>query len=161
MKTHIKIFFITLFCILTIVNADEKNAIMMEKIDDPFAGMTNIMGASNVAQVKSMMGDKSKATNYKHCIQNIKTKGFINLYQGMKEEASEGGEYNDIKNITLVETCPLPANGGCDHGTRIEYFYTDSRTILEDQKEGCEYFKKKWLTFDYTSGSTKDTKAPR
>lgn len=57
--------------LVVITHAGEQNAVMLEKVDDPLAGMASIMGTSNVAQVESMMGDKSKATNYKHCIQNI------------------------------------------------------------------------------------------
>jgi len=35
----------------------------MEKVDDPFAGMANIMGAGNLALSKAMMGDMGKAIN--------------------------------------------------------------------------------------------------
>jgi hypothetical protein len=149
-KAIIKILPITLLLLVAITHAGEKNAVMLEKVDDPLAGMASIMGAGNVAQVKSMMGDKSKATNYKHCIQNITgDKAFFKkMANEMAEEAAENGQYNDIKSVTLIEKCPLPANGKCDHGSRVEYFYNDSVEFLNDQKEGCEFFKKTWTLFD-------------
>jgi hypothetical protein len=156
MKKFYSLTIAILLSLTSFINADEKNAIMMDKVEDPIAGMVSIMGAKNAEAARKSMGSKGAITEYKHCIQNIKTKGFINLYEGMKEEVSENSQYNDIKNITLIETCPLPANGACDHGTRIEYFYTSSNTLLEDQQEGCEYFKKKWITFDSTDGDVKD-----
>ena len=148
-------------CLTSFTNADGKNAIMMDKVEDPLAGMVSTMGEKHVKEARKMMGHKGDITEYKHCIQNINFKGFKYMYEDMKKEASEDNQYNDIKKISLVEKCPLPANGSCDHGTRIEYFYTSSSTLLEDQKEGCTYSEEnKWITFASTAGDVKeDTKA--
>ncbi len=157
MKYSIRILLTTLFCIMGNVNAAEKNAIMMNKFEDPLAGMIDIMGVDNVAQSRNQMGAAGKIVEYKHCIQNISIKkaSFKRMEKEMAEEATDGGQYNDTKSVTLIDKCPQAANASCDHGNRIEYFYTDSSKLLEDQKEGCEYFKKKWLTFDSNSADAK------
>lgn len=144
-----KVLSIMLFCLASYVYSAEKNAVMLEKFDDPLAGMVGVMGAENVAKSRSTMGAEGKIVDYKHCIHNISghKESFKMMAKEMAEESAENGQYNDTKSVTLIETCPLPANGGCDHGNRVEYFYTDSSTLLKDQKEGCEYFKKKWITF--------------
>ncbi len=141
-------------CLTSITNADAKNAIMMDKVEDPLAGLPVAAGA------RKMLGHKGDITEYKHCIQNINFKAFMYMYEDMKEEASEESEFNDVKQIKLIEKCPLPANGGCDQGNRIDYFYTTSKTLLEDQKEGCMYSEEnKWITFESTAGDVKDLKA--
>lgn len=154
MKHLTQIFSFFLLCVFNATAMAEKKAIIMDKFEDPIVGLVSTMGAENVEKARKQMGSSGAIIEYKHCIQNISSKGFINLYEGMKEEASEDSEYNDIKKIDLIETCPLPANSACDHGSRIEYFYTNSSTLLEDQKEGCEYFKKEWITFDSTTVDT-------
>ena len=141
-------------CLTSFTNADAKNAIMMDKVEDPLAGLPNAAGT------RKMLGHKGDITEYKHCIQNINFKAFMYMYEDMKEEASEESEFNDVKQIKLIEKCPLPANGGCDQGNRIDYFYTTSKTLLEDQKESCTYSEEnKWITFDSTAGDIKDSKA--
>ena len=149
MKYSIKVLSIMLLCITAITNASEKNAIMLEKINDPLSGLVATMGAENVAKSRSQMGKSGKIIEYKHCIHNISTDkdSFLMMVQEMSEEVEEGGQFNDTKSVTLIETCPLPADASCDHGNRIEYFYSASNELLEEQKEGCEYFKKKWITY--------------
>jgi hypothetical protein len=133
---------------MSYLHANGKKAIMMDKVEDPIVGIASIMGEKNVEAARKSIGSEVATTEYKHCIQNVKSKSIVNLYEALKEEAAEDSEYNDVKSIELIETCPLPANGACDHGDRIEYFYTGSKKLLQDQREGCEYFKKKWITFD-------------
>jgi len=161
MKFFIKIISISLLCITSTNALAEKNALILEMVHDPFQGLESVMGKENVAKARSMQGEEGKTVSYRHCIQNIS-----NSKESLKEEAAyreeeraEGGEFNDTKSVTLIDECPLPANGKCDKGSRIEYFYTDSSKLLEDQKEGCEYFKKKWTSFDATNDDAKATKA--
>jgi len=150
MKRSMKVLSIFMLCIASYTNAAENNAVMLEKVSAPLAGMENIIGADNLAQAKGMMGDEGKAKSYRHCIQNISGYKvfFKRMVKEMVEESTEDGQYNDIKSVTFIEKCPLPAKGQCDHGNRIEYFYTDSATVLEVQKEGCKYFKKIWSPSD-------------
>ena len=153
MKTKMKLLTLTLFFLVSTINAEKRNALMMEKVDDPLAGMASIMGSGNLAQAKSMMGDMGKTVSYKHCIQNISgdKDEFKRMSKEIAQEAAENGQYNDIKSVTLIDKCPLPANAKCDHGSRVEYFYSDSVEFLNDQKEGCEFFKKKWTVFDVSN----------
>ena len=45
---------------------------MMDKVEDPIAGMVSIMGAKNAEAARKSMGSMGAITEYKHCIQNIK-----------------------------------------------------------------------------------------
>ncbi len=154
MKKFYSLTIAILLSLTSFTNADAKNAIMMDKVEDPLAGLPVAAGA------RKMLGHKGDITEYKHCIQNINFKSFMYMYEDMKEEASEESEFNDVKQIKLIEKCPLPANGGCDQGNRIDYFYTSSNTLLEHQKELCTYSKNnQWITFESTAGDVKDSKA--
>ena len=160
MKIQFKVLTLTLALLVSILHADDKNALMMEKVDDPFAGMASIMGGENLAQAKSMMGNMGKKTSYKHCIQNITgdKDEFKRMSKEIAKEAAENRQYNDIKSVKLIDKCPLPASGKCDYGSRVEYFYNDSAEFLSEQKEGCEFFKKKWTSFDTSNTSSKASK---
>ena len=157
MKKSMKAVSIILLCLATNVSADDKNAIMVEKVDDSIDIEESIKAAENFALGKPMSVDKGKVKTYRHCYQNISgsKSGFKRMGKEMADEAAEGGKYNDIKSVELINTCPLPANAACDHGSRIEYFYTNSKELLDGYRSGCEYLKNKWLTFKPTHDDKK------
>ena len=77
-------------CLTNFTNAYAKKAIMMDKAEDPLAGLPTAAGA------RKILGHKGDITEYKHCIQNINFKAFMYMYEDMKEEASEDNQFNDI-----------------------------------------------------------------
>lgn len=117
--------------------ASNELAIMLEKIDDPLAGMINFSNEKNVEKSRKVQGHAGEIISYKECYQSQKKDSLRGYYKGMLEESKEKSEFNDLKSVKKVEHCPLPATAQCDYGNYSKYFYVDSNRILKKEQEKC------------------------
>ena len=75
MKTFYSITIALSLILTSFTNADAKEAIMMDKFEDPIAGLASKMGAENVEKARKQMGRMGAIIEYKHCIQKCKHRG--------------------------------------------------------------------------------------
>ncbi len=144
-------------------NADDKNAIMLDKVYDPLilvrAKLEKKMDKKTVEVYMKSARTLHKADNYQQCIQNINYPDFEGLYESLSKKVTENKRFNDIEKATLIDDCPKPAIAQCEDIAKseglIDFYYVEDFDTYKMLGAKCEHpsqkLRKKWTVFTVIS----------